>query len=177
MKKYSKKWRKHHKENEARKIALGIEPVAREPQEYVCTHCHGIPFSHYRKINLDDISIDMIYDYRPIIYRPYSHSWYDGSELCSLVRKSSTYEGHCIICKTKFRLEEIEKMENLVKYLKRDDWNGDEADKLSAGIEPVRYLKDGKKITYIENIRDYYKIYHEQNPPDSSKEMFYRRDF
>ena len=53
MKKYGKKWRKLYKEKEARKGALWIKPEEREPQEYVCTHCHGIPFSHYHKINLD----------------------------------------------------------------------------------------------------------------------------
>ena len=56
MKKYSKKWRKHHKEKEARKVARGIKPAVREPEEYVCTHCHGIPFSHYPKINLEQSS-------------------------------------------------------------------------------------------------------------------------
>lgn len=45
----------------------------------------------------------------------------------------------------------------MTEYLKRPDWNGEEADKLAVGIEPIRYIKDGKKITHIEKLSNYYR--------------------
>lgn len=173
MKKNGKKWRQLQKEKEARRANLDIPVTPKEPQECVCTHCYGIPFHHYPKI--EKWSPIPIPSETPIFYPKFDfllrkENWFDGSFLSSMIIKSSTYEGHCDECKTKFCLDEIEKLDTLIEYLKRPDWNGKEADRLSVGIEPVRYLKDGKKITHIEKLSNYYREYYEKNPPDATIE-------
>lgn len=164
MKKNGKKWRKIQREKEERRASLTNPVVAKEPQEFVCTHCDGIPFLRYPKLPPD------IYIATPCeICRPhFIDDWYDGSLLCSLIRKSSTYQCHCKKCKTEFHIEDMERMEKLVQYLKQPDWEGQKADLLAIGIEPVRCIKDGKKIIPIEKKYEYYRKYYKENPPDNS---------
>lgn len=173
MKKNGKKWRRLQKEKEARRANLDIPVIPKEPQEFICTHCYGIPFNHYPKIEKcspSPILLETFVCCPELDFLLRKENWLDGSVLSSKIRKSSTYEGHCGECKTKFRLDEIKKLDTLIEYLKRPDWNGEEAERLAVGIEPVRYIKDGKKITHIEKLSDYYRKYYEDCPPDATIE-------
>lgn len=176
MKKNGKKWRQLQKEKEARRAKLNISSIPKEPQEFVCTHCYGIPFHHYPKIekwSLYPIYLETFVCCPKFDLLSKNKYWYDGSSLSNIIKKSSTYQGHCSECKTKFSLAEIEKLEALMQYLKRPDWNGEEADKLAVGIEPVRYIKDGKKITHTEKLGSYYSEYYKECPPDATIEGTY----
>lgn len=178
MKKNGKKWRKLQKAKEERRANLDISVVPRETQEGVCTHCSGIPFSHYRKIErwIPNFALtESMFRYPDNSIGLSMEHLFDGSSLSSMISMSSTYEGHCKKCEIRFCLDEIEKLDVLIQYLKRPDWNGEEADRLAVGIEPVRYRKDGKRIVHIEKLSDYYRKYYEKNPPDASIEGTYEK--
>ena len=160
MKKNSKKWRKIQKEKELRRTTKMV-PSPKVPKESVCTHYLGFPC--IIPSTTDPKRIPCIIT--PIYYPSFSNSvkrLFDGSNLCHQIRKSSTDQCHCKICKTEFSIDCIEKMDTLIQYLKRPDWNGEEADKLAIGIEPVRYIKDGKKIMDIEKLGTYYSKFHKK---------------
>lgn len=176
MKKNGKKWRQLQKEKEVRRAKLNVHSTPKEPQEFTCTHCYGIPFHHYPKIEKwspSPILLETFACQLDLDFMLRKENWLDGSVLSSMIRKSSTYEGHCSNCKTKFRLDDIKRLDALIEYLKCSDWNGEEADKLAVGIEPVRCVKDGKKITHIEKLSSYYSEYYKECPPDATIEGTY----